>query len=206
MLAGDIGSYQDRSRLMETDFGLGRSSRPGWPAPVVYVPGNHEYDNLDFDETHDRLRELCHALDIHWLERETRVMQGVRLVGTTLWTDFDALAQPDEELGSVLKKRAKAFRAADLLWLPACAGMANPSWRNRCANRASPASNGWTKRCASPSTASPSSSRTSPPRWPAPIRATASRPAPPASAMRWTRCCRAPTTGCTATCIARWTI
>ena len=77
------------------------------------MPGNHEYDNLDFDETHDRLRELCHALDIHWLERETRVMQGVRLVGTTLWTDFDALAQPDEELGSVLKKRAKAFRAAD---------------------------------------------------------------------------------------------
>ena len=25
-------------------------------------------------------------------------------------------------------------------------------------------------------------------------------------AMRWTRCCRAPTTGCTATCIARWTM
>ena len=25
VLAGDIGSYQDRSRLMETDFGLGRS-------------------------------------------------------------------------------------------------------------------------------------------------------------------------------------
>ena len=26
VLAGDIGSYQDRSRLMETDFGLGRFS------------------------------------------------------------------------------------------------------------------------------------------------------------------------------------
>ena len=164
VLAGDIGSYQDRSRLMETDFGLGRfSPARGWPAPVVYVPGNHEYDNLDFDETHDRLRELCHSLDIHWLECETRVMQGVRLVGTTLWTDFDALAQPDEELGSVLKKRAKAFPPPTSTWpRPACAGMANPSWRNRCANRASPASNGWTKRCASPSTASPSSSRTSP--------------------------------------------
>ena len=126
MLAGDIGSYQDRSRLMETDFGLGRfSPARGWPAPVVYVPGNHEYDNLDFDETHDRLRELCHALDIHWLERETRVMQGVRLVGTTLWTDFDALAQPDEELGSVLKKRAKAFRAADFYGQ----GRHAPAWR-----------------------------------------------------------------------------
>ena len=208
MLAGDIGSYQDRSRLMETDFGLGRfSPARGWPAPVVYVPGNHEYDNLDFDETHDRLRELCHALDIHWLERETRVMQGVRLVGTTLWTDFDALAQPDEELGSVLKKRAKAFRAADFYL--AKAGMrrhGEPFMAEQMREQGIACQQWLDEALRQPFDASPSSSRTSPPRWPAPIRATASRPAPPASAMRWTRCCRAPTTGCTATCIARWTI
>jgi hypothetical protein len=73
ILAGDIGSYQQGSRLTDTDFGLGRfSPRNGWPVPVVYVPGNHEYDNLDFDETHERLRALCEELDILWLERETR--------------------------------------------------------------------------------------------------------------------------------------
>ena len=208
MLAGDIGSYQDRSRLMETDFGLGRfSPARGWPAPVVYVPGNHEYDNLDFDETHDRLRELCHALDIHWLERETRVMQGVRLVGTTLWTDFDALAQPDEELGSVLKKRAKAFRAADFYL--AKAGMrrhGEPFMAEQMREQGIACQQWLDEALRQPFDGVTVVITHFAPRWPAPIRATASRPAPPASAMRWTRCCRAPTTGCTATCIARWTM
>lgn len=114
VLAGDIGSYQRGSRLERDDFGLGSySPRNGWPTPVVYVPGNHEYDNLDFDETHERLRGLCRELDIHWLERETLVIGGMRLVGTTLWSDFDALASDADTLGAALKKRAKAFRAAD---------------------------------------------------------------------------------------------
>ena len=208
MLAGDIGSYQDRSRLMETDFGLGRfSPARGWPAPVVYVPGNHEYDNLDFDETHDRLRELCHSLDIHWLECETRVMQGVRLVGTTLWTDFDALAQPDEELGSVLKKRAKAFRAADFYL--AKAGMrrhGEPFMAEQMREQGIACQQWLDEALRQPFDGVTVVITHFAPRWPAPIRATASRPAPPASAMRWTRCCRAPTTGCTATCIARWTM
>ena len=94
VLAGDIGSYQPGSQLQDADFGLGRfSPRHGWPVPVLYVPGNHEYDGLDFDEAHARLRETCERLGITWLEREVRVIDGVRFVGTTLWADFDALAR-----------------------------------------------------------------------------------------------------------------
>lgn len=114
VLAGDIGSYQQGSRLTEPDFGLTRfSPRHGWPVPVLYVPGNHEYDNGDFDETHARLRDICGALGIHWLERETLVIEGVRFVGTTLWADFDALVQPSDGLAQALKKRGKSMRAAD---------------------------------------------------------------------------------------------
>ena len=110
VLAGDIGSYQAGSQLSDSDFGLARfSPLQGWPTPVVFVPGNHEYDGLDFDATHTRLRTTCERLGIAWLEREVlhgpwRDRQGrpVRLVGTTLWTDFDAL-----------KNRDKAFRAAN---------------------------------------------------------------------------------------------
>jgi hypothetical protein len=40
------------------------------------------------------------------------VLDGVRFIGTTLWTDFDALAQQQPE-GRRLKHREKAFRAAD---------------------------------------------------------------------------------------------
>lgn len=125
VLAGDIGSYQQGSRLIDPDFGLGRfSPRNGWPVPVIYVPGNHEYDNVDFDETHERLRTLCDELEIIWLERESRVIEGVRFVGTTLWADFDALAEPTDSLAEALKKRGKAMRAADF-YLEKAATMRN---------------------------------------------------------------------------------
>ena len=118
VLAGDIGSYQRGSRLSGDDFGLARfSPRHGWPVPVLYVPGNHEYDCLDFDATHARLRALCDALDIAWLERETLVMGGLRFIGTTLWSDFDARSlqpgEPPPDLATVLRRRHKAFRAAN---------------------------------------------------------------------------------------------
>jgi hypothetical protein len=118
VLAGDIGSYQAGSLLAGDDFGLERfSPKHGWPTPVLYVPGNHEYDNLDFDAAHDRLRATCERLDITWLEREVLQRDGVRFIGTTLWADFDALVTDSDRLdGSgarVLKKREKAFRAAN---------------------------------------------------------------------------------------------
>ncbi|MDB5946457.1 MAG: hypothetical protein JWQ33_1483 [Ramlibacter sp.] len=114
VLAGDIGSYQDGSLLADSDFGLARfSPNNGWPAPVLFVPGNHEYDNLDFDLAHARLRQTCERLGITWLERESLVLQGVRFIGTTLWTDFDALAPANGDLTRVLRARAKAFRAAN---------------------------------------------------------------------------------------------
>jgi hypothetical protein len=116
VLAGDIGSYQRGSRLADPDFGLGRfSPRDAWPCPVLYVPGNHEYDNLDFDATHERLRETCDRLGITWLEREVLAIGGVRFVGTTLWADFDALLTPEDLAvpARTLKQRDRAFRAAN---------------------------------------------------------------------------------------------
>ena len=122
VLAGDIGSYQRGSALPalhDEDFGLARFSPlpqyAGWPVPVIYVPGNHEYDSLDFDATHARLQATCERLGLLWLERTTRVIGGVRFVGTTLWADFDALAPrgPGASLSAQLAAREKAFRAAN---------------------------------------------------------------------------------------------
>ncbi|MEX5748111.1 metallophosphoesterase [Massilia sp. X63] len=116
VLAGDIGSYQSGSRLTDTDFGLGRFSplRPGAaPARVLYIPGNHEFDGLDYDEAYARLRATCTQLGIEWLDRETLVIGRVRFIGTTLWSDFDALAMQEQDLGKQLQRREKAFRAAN---------------------------------------------------------------------------------------------
>jgi Calcineurin-like phosphoesterase len=125
VLAGDIGSYQDGSALAALgieDFGLARFSPlpraeggAAWPVPVLFIPGNHEYDGLDFDAAHARLQAACRRWGITWLERQTQLLGGVRFVGCTLWTDFDALlaAQPDATPAERLKAREKAFRAAN---------------------------------------------------------------------------------------------
>ncbi|MDP1741106.1 metallophosphoesterase [Polaromonas sp.] len=129
VLAGDIGSYQSGSLLADllhdSDFGLARFSPlpvtqggAGWPTPVLFVPGNHEYDAQDFAATYARLRQVCQRLGLIWLESEVLEIAGVRFVGSTLWTDFDALApDPDADpalaLSGQLKAREKAFRAAN---------------------------------------------------------------------------------------------
>ena len=127
VLAGDIGSYQTGSGLKDTDFGLQRfSPLHGWPTPVLFVPGNHEYDALDFDGAHTRLQEVCTRLGITWLEREVLRLPRpandplgaghIRFVGTTLWSDYDAMAQlgkAKDNLTEQLRQRSKAFRAAN---------------------------------------------------------------------------------------------
>jgi hypothetical protein len=116
VLAGDIGSYQPGSRLGDDDFGLERfSPLRGWPVPVLFVPGNHEYDSLDFDQAHERLRTTCKRLGLTWLEREALTLGAVRLIGTTLWADFDGLVTKEDQASevAVLKRREKAFRAAN---------------------------------------------------------------------------------------------
>lgn len=114
VLAGDIGSYQAGSRLDEPDFGLRRfSPRHGPWRTVLYVPGNHEYDGLEHDDAHARLRDACERLGLTWLERETVVIDGVRFVGTTLWTDFEALVDPRADVTRQRQQREKAHRAAN---------------------------------------------------------------------------------------------
>ena len=130
VLAGDIGSYQAGSRLQDADFGLARfSPLQGWPVPVFFIPGNHEYDGMDFQEAHARLRSSCARLGIQWLDGEVLQLpwpdahgRPVRMLGSTLWSDFDALGPhaglPDaacdpRQLGAQHKAREKAFRAAD---------------------------------------------------------------------------------------------
>jgi len=128
VLAGDVGSYQSGSQLMDADFGLARfSPHLGWPVPVLFVPGNHEYDAQDFDQAHARLQETCERLGITFLERgvvssttllpDSRAARlPVRFIGTTLWSDFDALAMAPTTVQTttqVLQLREKAYRAAN---------------------------------------------------------------------------------------------
>jgi hypothetical protein len=75
--SGDIGPVEDAVRW------LAKCGKP-----VVYVMGNHEYYDREFDEVLPAARAAARGTRVHVLERNAVTIQGVRFLGTTLWTSF----------------------------------------------------------------------------------------------------------------------
>ena len=96
VLAGDIDASWE---------GLARFA--GWPVPVLFVPGNHEFDGRDVDEALAGLRARCAHLGIRLLHRDTWTMpraaqadgrvRQIRFVGTPRWSDFDLFGPASRE-------------------------------------------------------------------------------------------------------------
>jgi Calcineurin-like phosphoesterase len=91
ILAGDIDATWE-----------GLAQFAGWPVPVLFVPGNHEYDGRDVDGAHAALRERCEQLGFTFLARAQTVLpdaQGrrIRFLGATRWSDFDAFGPEQRE-------------------------------------------------------------------------------------------------------------
>lgn len=60
------------------------------PIPCLYVAGNHEYYHHDIETLDARLRELTeHSTTVFYLQRRCVIIEGVRFLGCTLWTDFN---------------------------------------------------------------------------------------------------------------------
>jgi 3',5'-cyclic AMP phosphodiesterase CpdA len=81
VLAGDIATGTDGVRWAR-DWSQGR--------PTLYVAGNHEYYGHAIPELTDRLRDAADGSAVHVLEDDEVVVNGVRFLGCTLWSDFDA--------------------------------------------------------------------------------------------------------------------
>lgn len=91
VLAGDIDA---------TWVGLERFA--GWPVPVLFVPGNHEFDGRAYEDVLPALRERCAGLGIQLLHREVTVVTAadgrrVRFVGVVRWSDFDLFGAAQRE-------------------------------------------------------------------------------------------------------------
>lgn len=56
--------------------------------PVVYIAGNHEYYHSDILKIDDYLKKACSKTNIHFLQNKMKVINNVRFLGTTLWTNF----------------------------------------------------------------------------------------------------------------------
>jgi predicted phosphodiesterase len=72
-----------------------KARAPAWAAqafpgtPVLYVSGNHEFYGEALDQVGDAIRlESKKYPNVHYLDCDDHVLQGIRFLGVTLWTDF----------------------------------------------------------------------------------------------------------------------
>ncbi len=79
--------------VLSGDIALGASgiawARDKWPdREIVYVCGNHELYRRDFNETKALMQIAAKAARVHLLDNGEAIINGVRFLGATLWTDF----------------------------------------------------------------------------------------------------------------------
>ena len=86
VLAGDIQNGEKGVTWAARDSVF----RPG--VPVIYVPGNHEFYDRERQECLGRMREAARGTRVHVLDRDELVVDGVRFLGATFWTDFECEA------------------------------------------------------------------------------------------------------------------
>lgn len=55
------------------------------------TPGNHEFYNSNRPDMLKQLREASEGSNVHLLDRNEIVVRGIRVIATTLWTDFELL-------------------------------------------------------------------------------------------------------------------
>src|SRR5881227_2858047 len=62
-----------------------------WAAdrPLIYVAGNHEFYGHSMPRLIEQLRSAAAGSSVHVLEDEQLILDGVRFLGCTLWSDFD---------------------------------------------------------------------------------------------------------------------
>jgi Icc-related predicted phosphoesterase len=94
ILAGDIHSPATRA----IEWAMERF--PG--KPVVYLPGNHEYYDGNLDKTLAEARSAAEGSHVHLLDGDELLIDGVRFLGATIWTDFAlAIETPEGRVSDV---------------------------------------------------------------------------------------------------------
>lgn len=91
------------------DMGIGLAGlqwAASWGLPVIYVPGNHEFEGHDVETLTGKLHnEAAKHKDVHVLQKEMVYLHGVRFLGATLWTDFAYFGSHHQEQALTFAQR-----------------------------------------------------------------------------------------------------
>ena len=91
VLAGDIADGDYACKLF-ADWQSGKR------VPIIYIAGNHEFYGHPIDPTYAKLRAGAALNSIHFLENDSVVIDGVRFLGSTLWTDYRLELDPTQSM------------------------------------------------------------------------------------------------------------
>ena len=85
VVAGDVNGSVRRSIETLRDAPLLKGK------PVLLAIGNHEYYGFVFQDNLDDGIAAAEGTDVHVMHRNSLVIDGVRFIGATLWTDYSLL-------------------------------------------------------------------------------------------------------------------
>lgn len=104
VLAGDI---HNGARAVQ----WARSAFPDHP--IVQIAGNHEFYDGEYQTVLAELRAAALAQDVRFLENDACVIEGVRFLGCTLWTDHRVLEAPGRQPAMSAAQAMAASRRAN---------------------------------------------------------------------------------------------
>jgi len=85
--------------VLAGDISVGRAgiawARDTFECPIIYVPGNHEYYGRRIDKLDAELKAAARDTNVHVLQNDAVVIEGIRFIGATLWTDFNLYGTPN---------------------------------------------------------------------------------------------------------------
>lgn len=96
IVAGDVhpaGAYSTGIKWLKKTFTV----------PIVYISGNHEYYTYphDFNEVDDVIKVYINREapgQIHYLQNDVHTFRDIRIIGCTLWTNWDLNGNPKESM------------------------------------------------------------------------------------------------------------
>lgn len=95
VLAGDIDTGL-------SSFAYARMAGEYLGCPVILVPGNHEYYGYNIQHIRDLFTwESQHDPNVFVLDNDGMEIEGIRFVGSTLWTDFRLNGSVEDDMARV---------------------------------------------------------------------------------------------------------
>lgn len=78
--------------------------------PVIYVLGNHEYYRGAYPKTLHKIKAEAEGSNIHVLENDHIVIDGMHFHGATLWTDFQLFGGDPRYYGAYCQKLMNDYK------------------------------------------------------------------------------------------------